>query len=42
MTIGEAIDALVDAYLGWPRDARSVLVAMVVDQISRDGWGEET
>lgn len=42
MTIGEAVEVLVDAYLGWPWGARSVLVALVVDRISRDGWGEET
>ncbi len=40
-SIGELVE-VVDAYIGWPWDARSVLVALVVDQISRHGWGEET
>lgn len=38
---GELIEALVDAYVGWPWDARAVLVAMVIDRITDTGWGEE-
>lgn len=41
MTVGEALEVLVDAYVGWPWDARSVLIAAVIDRINHYGWGIE-
>jgi hypothetical protein len=39
MTVGEAIEALSEAYIGWPWDVRSVLVALVIDAMTDGRWG---